>query len=399
MKVFFTRFYAILKARNLEFFRDRSSLAWSVIFPVLLLVGFAVVFSGDGKDVYKVGVLNSESSAPSVSATSASIEQNTSESIDLTNSETPELSLSVQPHPFLQTKYIEFVDYKDPKKALSKLHQHRLDLLVDFEKQQYWLNESSPNGYFVEKLLMASSLNVEKGGSNTSVDGELDSNDKVLNALTTENWQQQTVDGRQIRYLDWVLPGILGMNMMFSCLFGVGYVIVRYRKNMVLKRLNATPVTALEFLTAQIVSRLMIVMFLSSMVFIGCDLLFDFYMLGSYLDLIVIAALGAFALISLGLMIASRSRSEELTGGLLNLATWPMMILSGVWFSLEGSPEFIQTISMALPLTHLVEGARAIMTEGVSLMDIKHHVFTLLGMIVVFLTAGTLLFRWEGDGR
>ncbi|MUH71315.1 ABC transporter permease [Psychrosphaera haliotis] len=370
MKVFFTRFYAILKARNLEFFRDRSSLAWSVIFPVLLLVGFAVVFSGDGKDVYKVGVLTSESSAP-----------------------------SVQPHPFLQTKYIEFVDYKDPKKALSKLHQHRLDLLVDFEKQQYWLNESSPNGYFVEKLLLASSLSVEKGDSNTSVDGELDSNDKTSNGLTTGNWQQQTVDGRQIRYLDWVLPGILGMNMMFSCLFGVGYVIVRYRKNMVLKRLNATPVTALEFLTAQIVSRLMIVMFLSSMVFIGCDLLFDFYMLGSYLDLLVIAILGAFALISLGLMIASRSRSEELTGGLLNLATWPMMILSGVWFSLEGSPEFIQTISMALPLTHLVEGARAIMTEGASLMDIKHHVFTLLGMIVVFLTAGTLLFRWEGDGR
>ena len=102
---------------------------------------------------------------------------------------------------------------------------------------------------------------------------------------------------------------------------------------------------------------------------------------------------------TLGLLIASRSRSEELTGGLLNLATWPMMILSGVWFSLEGSPEFIQTISMALPLTHLVEGARAIMTEGASLMDIKHHVLTLLSMIAVFLSVGTLLFRWEGDGR
>ncbi|GAB3003342.1 ABC transporter permease [Psychrosphaera aestuarii] len=377
MKVFFTRFYAILKARNLEFFRDRSSLAWSVIFPVLLLVGFAVVFSGDGKDVYKVGVLNSESLLPSESAS----------------------SVQLQPHPFLQTKYIEFVDYKDSKKALSKLHQHRLDLLVDFKKKQYWLNESSPNGYFVEKLLLASSLNVQESNSDATVEGQFDKNGLASNQQTNTNWQQQTVDGRQIRYLDWVLPGILGMNMMFSCLFGVGYVIVRYRKNMVLKRLNATPVTALEFLTAQVVSRLMIVMFLSSMVFIGCDLLFDFYMLGSYLDLIVVAALGAFSLISLGLMIASRSRSEELTGGLLNLATWPMMILSGVWFSLEGSPEFIQTISQFLPLTHLVEGARAIMTEGASLMDIKHHVLTLIGMIVVFLTAGTVMFRWEGDGR
>ena len=342
MKVFFSRFYAILKGRNLEFFRDKSSLTWSIVFPVLLLVGFALVFSGDGKDQYKVGVLNKPAQ----------------QSED----------------PFLQTKYIEFVDYQDSQLALEKLRQHRLDLLVDYGSSNYWINESSPNGYFMEKLL-------------TGYD------------VAQSDWQQQTVDGRQIRYLDFVLPGILGMNMMFSCLFGVGYVIVRYRKNMVLKRLNATPVTAFEFLSAQIVSRLMIVMFLSSSVFIGCDFMFDFYMLGSYLDLFVIGLLGAFSLISLGLMIASRSRSEELTGGLLNLATWPMMILSGVWFSLEGSPEFIQQIAYILPLTHLVEGARAVMTEGATLMDIKDHVLVMIGMTVVFLGLGTAMFRWEGDGR
>ena len=342
MKVFFSRFYAILKGRNLEFFRDKSSLAWSIVFPVLLLVGFALVFSGEGKDQYKVGVLNTP---------------------DVANAD-----------PFLETKYVEFVEYKDQTIALDKLRQHRLDLLLDYQSKNYWINESSPNGYFMERLLA----------------GYDD---------TQSKWQQQTVDGRQIRYLDFVLPGILGMNMMFSCLFGVGYVIVRYRKNMVLKRLNATPVTALEFLTAQIVSRLMIVMFLSTSVFIGCDFLFDFYMLGSYLDLFIVGVLGAFSLISLGLLIASRSRSEELTGGLLNLATWPMMILSGVWFSLEGSPEFIQQIAYILPLTHLVEGARAVMTEGASLVDIKDHVLTMVGMTVVFLGIGTRLFRWEGDGR
>ncbi len=356
--VFFTRFYAILKARNLEFFRDRSSLAWSVIFPVLLLIGFAVVFSGEGKDVYKVGVLNSPVALVSDSDAPA-------DNTDSDNSENDAPD-------FLKLNYVEYVPYDSQAKAIEKLRQHRLDLLVDYETQSYWLNESSPNGYFVEKLLLASG---------------------------PSSFEKQVVDGRQIRYLDWVLPGILGMNMMFSCLFGVGYVIVRYRKNMVLKRLNATPVTALEFLTAQIVSRLFIVMFLSTAVFIGCDLLFDFYMLGSYIDLLIIAVLGAFSLISLGLMIASRSRSEELTGGLLNLATWPMMILSGVWFSLEGSPQFIQNIAYALPLTHLVEGARSIMTEGSSLLDIKHHVMTLVVMTAVFLGVGTVSFRWEGDGR
>lgn len=338
--LFFKRFYAILKARNLEYFRDKASLSWSLLFPVLLLVGFAVVFSGDGKSLYKVGMLN----AP--------------------DSETL----------FMQTKYVEFVEYKNTEMALGKLRQHKLDLLMDFRLQLYWLNDTSPNGYIVEKLLLS----------------QQEQND---------HWKKQTVTGKQIRYLDWVLPGILGMNMMFSCLFGVGYVIVRYRKNMVLKRLNATPVTAFEFLTAQIVSRMFIVMVISSAIFIGCNFIFDFYMLGSYRDLFIIACLGALSLISLGLFIASRSQSEELTGGLLNLATWPMMVLSGVWFSLEGSPELVQQIAWLLPLTHLVEGARSIMTEGASLFEIREHIIILAIMTVVFLGIGTLSFRWDGDGR
>lgn len=339
MKLFIKRFSAIFKARNLEFFRDRAALGWSLLFPLLLLVGFAVVFSGEGKSIYKVGVLNNPA----------------------------------EKGEFLTTRFTEFVDYQEQDQALNKLRQHKIDFLVDYQSQQYWLNDTSPNGYFVEKLLLAE-----------PTDGQ---------------WQQGTVTGKQIRYLDWVLPGILGMNMMFSCLFGVGYVIVRYRKNMVLKRLNATPVTALEFLTAQICSRLWIVLFIAGAIFIGCDLLFDFYMLGSYLDLFIIAILGAMSLISLGLFIASRIESEELTGGLLNLVSWPMMVLSGVWFSLEGSPEIVQQIAMFLPLTHLVEGARSIMTDGATLIDIQHHVISLLVMTAVCLTAGTWSFKWQGQGR
>jgi ABC-type multidrug transport system permease subunit len=338
VKLFLSRFYAIFKARNTEFFRDKASLSWSIIFPVLLLIGFAVVFSGDGKSVYKIGLLN-----------------------------TPEA-----PTEFMQTKYIEFVEYDQQEAALDKLRQHKVDLLVDYRSHQYWLNDTSPNGYLTEKLLIATD---------------------------NQDWHKQQVSGRQVRYVDWVLPGVLGMNMMFSCLFGVGYVIVRYRKNMVLKRLNATPVTAFEFLTAQICSRLWIVLFISSMIFIGCNWLFDFYMLGSYLDLFIVALLGAICLISLGLCIAARSESEELTGGLLNMFSWPMMVLSGVWFSLEGSPEIVQQISMLLPLTHLVEGARSVMTDGASLLDIQQHILSLLVMTLVFLTIGVKTFKWQGAGR
>ncbi len=331
----FSRFFAVVKARNIEFFRDRSSLGWNLFFPILMLVGLSFVFSGDGRTVYKVGVMNLAQSQSS----------------------------------FLDTKHVGFIDYQETALAKVKLEQHSIDLLIDFNTQQYWVNQGAPNSYLVEKIFLGDH----------------------------KNFQRIETQGKKIRYVDWVLPGILGMNMMFSCLFGVGYVIVRYRKNAVLKRLKATPLSALEFVSAQLVSRLFIVIFMSSVVYIGCNVFFDFYMLGSYFDLLVIAILGAFSLITLGLLVASRSKSEELIGGLLNLSSWPMMLLSGVWFSLEGAPNAVKVFADFLPLTHLVAGARKIITEGATLADISYHVSILIGMSVLFLALGAYFFSWNTE--
>ena len=330
------RFLAVFKARNIEFFRDRASLSWNLVFPILLLVGFAFIFSGDGKAVYKVGVL---------------AENKTNESA------------------FFDTKFIDFVPYEESEKAKLKLQQHNIDLIIDIQKQQYWVNDMSPKSYLVEKIFLSSE----------------------------NHYTRQVASGEKIRYVDWVLPGILGMNMMFSSLFGVGYVIVRYRKNAVLKRLKATPLTAFEFVSAQLVSRLFIVMFMSALVYAGCNLIFDFYMIGSYFDLFVIAILGAMSLISLGLLVASRSKSEELTGGLLNMTSWPMMLLSGVWFSLEGAPEIVKMSAEILPLTHLVEAARMVITEGATLADLSYQLTILSGMTLGFLALGAYLFSWNAE--
>ncbi|WP_085299193.1 ABC transporter permease [Cognaticolwellia mytili] len=331
----FSRFFAVVKARNIEFFRDRSSLGWNLFFPILMLVGLSFVFSGDGRAVYKVGVMNLAQSQSS----------------------------------FLDTKHVGFIDYQETALAKVKLEQHSIDLLINFNTQQYWVNQGAPNSYLVEKIFLSDH----------------------------KNFQRIETQGKKIRYVDWVLPGILGMNMMFSCLFGVGYVIVRYRKNAVLKRLKATPLSALEFVSAQLVSRLFIVIFMSSVVYLCCNVFFDFYMLGSYFDLLVIAILGAFSLITLGLLVASRSKSEELIGGLLNLSSWPMMLLSGVWFSLEGAPNAVKVFADFLPLTHLVAGARKIITEGATLADISYHVSILMGMSVLFLALGAYFFSWNTE--
>ncbi len=333
------RFFAILHARNMEFLRDRSTLGWSVVFPVLLVLGFAFVFSGEPKPIFKVGVLGD---AASVSGPAAS---------------------------FFKLKYIQFIPFAEQEKAIDKVEHFQLDMLVDVrDGGRYWINENAPNGAVLERLL----------GGNVS-----------------SEFERLTVHGREIRYVDWVVPGILAMNMMFSCLFGVGYVIVRYRKNGFLKRLKATPITPFEFLLAQMASRLILIQVVTVAVYVGCNYFIHFQMRGSYLDLFLISLVGAICLITLGLLVAARFSSEELANGILNIITWPMMLLSGVWFSLEGTNPIVRKIARFLPLTHIVDGARAIMTEGASLGDIAPQMAILLAMAAVFLAIGSFIFRWE----
>lgn len=327
----------MMAARIKEFVRDRGALTWNLIFPLLVVFGFAFAFSGKPQDVFKVGVIAGDPSPPG----------------------------------FAATAYINFVPYSEAAKPLELLRRHQLDMVVQpGPRLQYWINSTSPKGYLAEKILLgtdAARFSPHKG----------------------------TVEGQKIRYVDWLIAGLLAMNMMFSALFGVGYSIVRYRKNGVLKRLKATPLRAFEFLAAQVLSRLLLIMTVLVVVYAGADAFLHFQMLGSYLTLFLVMGLGAMCLISLGLLVASRVTSEELAGGLLNLLSWPMMFLSGVWFSLEGSPPALQKFAQIFPLTHVIAGARAVMTEGAGLAAVSGSLLVLGAMTVLFLFIGSVSFRWE----
>ena len=334
-----SRVYAIFRARNLEFVRDRGSMSWNIILPVALMFGLSFIFGADERPEYTVGVMTASG------------------------------SLESESHPFMATRYVQFVRIDDLAEGQRKVGRHQLDLLVDFAaRPRYWVNPDSPKGYFVELALLEVS------------DGDI---------------EKAQIAGEAVRYVDWVLPGILGMNMMFSCLFGVGYVVVRYRKNGFLKRLRATPLRALEFVIAQVASRLILIMSITVFVFMGTKYFLDTRMDGHYPALLLVALLGAIALISLGLLIASRVTSEELAGGLLNLVTWPMMLLSGVWFSMEAADEWVQQIALVFPLTHVLNAARAVMIDGAGLTEITEPLIALTGMSVIYLGAAAILFRWR----
>lgn len=336
------RILAIFRARNLEFMRDRSSLSWNIILPVMLMFGLSFIFGGGDRTQYTVGVLQSGQ------------------------------QLETGLHPFLDTRYIRFVVISNEEDGFRKIARHQLDLLVQFdEPRRYWINPDSPKGYFVEFALLQSADPASYGLKKSQITGDA------------------------VRYVDWVLPGILGMNMMFSCLFGVGYVVVRYRKNGFLKRLRATPLRAIEFVIAQVASRLMLILLITSFVYAGTKYFLDTRMDGSYLVLFLIAFVGAIALLSMGLLVAARITSEELAGGLLNLITWPMMLLSGVWFSLEGADAWVRQVAKIFPLTHILDSARAVMLDGATLVDVAPALISLLVMSLVFLGLGAAMFRWR----
>jgi ABC-type multidrug transport system permease subunit len=170
---------------------------------------------------------------------------------------------------------------------------------------------------------------------------------------------------------------------------------VRYRKNGVLRRLQATPLSAFEFLAAQVLSRLAVVLTASILVYLGADVLLDFVMRGSYLALLLIYVAGALCFISLGLLVASRLRTEELADGILNLLSWPMLLLSGVWFSMEGTNPVAQAIAQIFPLTHLVDAARRVMVDGAGVMQILPELVLLVGASLLLLGISARLFRWS----
>ena len=335
------RIYAIFRARNLEFVRDRGSMSWNIILPVALVFGLSFIFSGDRPE-YTVGVVQDGG------------------------------TVDRGAHPFLSLRYVDFVPVNDLESGLRRVSRHQLDLLVQFGSEaRYWVNPDSPKGYFVELALLES--DAQAGG----------------------HIRKSQIEGEAVRYVDWVLPGILGMNVMFSSLFGVGYVVVRYRKNGFLKRLRATPLRAIEFVIAQVASRLLLILIITSFVYAGTEFFLQTRMDGSAWLLFLVLVAGAMSMIALGLLVAARVTSEELAGGLLNLVTWPMMMLSGVWFSLEAASDWIRQLAAVFPLTHMLDAARAVMLDGAGLAAILPDIMTLLAMTALFLLLGAATFRWH----
>lgn len=197
------------------------------------------------------------------------------------------------------------------------------------------------------------------------------------------------------RYIDFLIPGLIGLNLLSTGLWGVGYTVVRMRREQLLKRFATTPVRRSDFLLSFMLGRLVWLAAELALVLGFAWLAFRVPVRGSLLTLGFTAVLGAFTFTGLGLLIASRARSTEAVQGMMNLAAVPMWVLSGVFFSARHFPDAMQPVIQALPLTALNNAMRAIMLDGAGLAGITAWLAIVTAWGIACFGLAAAVFRWR----
>jgi len=196
------------------------------------------------------------------------------------------------------------------------------------------------------------------------------------------------------RYVDFLVPGLLGMNLLSGGLWGLGWSIVELRTKRLLKRFTAAPMRRADFVLGQMLARILFVPLETAALLGLTHVLFHVPIRGSLIQLAIVIALAILAFSALGALIAARTQSLEAASGLINLAQIPMLVLSGVFFATSRFPAALQPVIRALPLTATNDALRAIMLEGRSLVTLGPELAVLAAWCLVSFVGAVKLFRW-----
>ncbi len=204
----------------------------------------------------------------------------------------------------------------------------------------------------------------------------------------------QAVESRDLGYIDFLVPGIVGMTIMQLGLFGVAFGFVQLKRTGALRRLFATPTSPAYFLSAQVLSRLIIGVVQVAILF-GVGIWFGLQMFGDYLTLLVIVLIGSAIFLAVGFAIAGWAKNEDQAAPVANLVSLPMMFLSGVFFPRDAMPEFLASITQFMPLTYVNEALRAVVNEGAGLLSLGPQLLGMGVWVIITFVLAVLMFRWE----
>jgi ABC-type multidrug transport system permease subunit len=337
--------YQLTLTRIREFFREPEAMFWTFFFPIIMAIALGIAFRSKGPAPVYVGVVRS-TDADSIAKVLNAAKINATVMTDA-----------------------------DAHEALRK---GKVGLVVvhDADGLTYRLDPARPESR-VARLTTDDALQAAAGR-------------KDPRAVKDE-----TISEKGSRYIDFLIPGLIGLNLLSSGLWGVGYTIVNMRKEKLLKRLMSTPVKRSNFLMSFILARLVFLPVELGFVIGFANLAFGVPVRGSLLLLLAVAALGACTFTGLGVLLASRSSSTESVQGYMNLVAVPMWILSGVFFSSDHFPNVIQPVIKALPLTALNDAMRGIMLDGSTIAAITPALAVLTVWGVLSFAITLRIFRWR----
>jgi ABC-2 type transport system permease protein len=204
----------------------------------------------------------------------------------------------------------------------------------------------------------------------------------------------ESVKSRQLGYIDFLVPGIVGMTVMQLGLFGVAFGFVHLKRTGALRRLFATPTSPAYFLGAQVASRL-IIAFVQVVILFGIGIWFGLQMFGDYLSLAAIVLLGSVIFLAVGFSIAGWAKNEDQAAPVANLISLPMMFLSGVFFPRDAMPPFLANITQFLPLTYINAALRGVVNDGSGLTSLGPQLLGMGVWAVITFVIAVRLFRWE----
>ena len=326
-----------------EFTREPEAVFWALFFPVMITVGLGIAFRSRPADVLKIAAT------------------------------TPALARALQQEPTLD------VTETDAESAATLLRTGRIALVAEPSPEGgvvYRYDDTNPEG---RTARMLADHAVQRAG------GRRD----PVSATDT------IVRDPGSRYIDFLVPGLVGLGIMSNTLWGLGFSIVDSRRRKLTKRLIATPMSRAYYLLSYAVWRMMVLVIEVGVPVGFGALAFGVPVRGRIIDLVVICVLASLSFSGLSLLIASRARTLEAVSGLMNLAQVPMWILSGVFFSAQRFPDAVQPFIRALPLTAVVDALRAHMLQGFGLTELAPQLAVLAGWLVVCFGLALKLFRWK----
>src|SRR5271169_5585566 len=338
----------LLWARILELKREPEVVFWVFVFPLLLAAGLGIAFRNKPADITSVVVIDGAGA---------------------------QKTLAMLQHSAARSTVLATILDRDV--ALKAFHFGKFDLAVE-------ANSDGSYTYYYDPARPESVL------SRAEIDSALQSA-AGRKALTTSARASSEPGSR---YIDFLIPGLLGMNLMNSGMWGVGFALVEMRQRKLLKRFVATPMRRSDFLLALTSSRLVLMVVEVGLLLGFGVLVFHMRVQGSILSVVLLGSLGAVAFGGVGLLTACRAQKIETVSGLINLVMMPMWIFSGVFFSYDRFPAVAHPFIKALPLTALNDALRATITDGGSLGSQSGRLLVLAVWGGVSFVLALRWFRW-----